>query len=227
MTNVFLLPTENKSNIVLLKENNRLYYHPMILSINPNIIRQYVYITTEEKFNENEYLTDGIEVIQATPKLVETQGLVDRRKWKKIIITNDPELIENGVQKVSHSFLKWLSKNQTCERVDIEQNWEGNGVMFGFKMGSVSPDGDIKYKIITPKEPTIDDGWLSPMQRFRLREDKPSTTQEPKITLELTQQEARGLLNCLMRTSANGKDLDVGEMVEEKLWEFLKPLESK
>ena len=53
------------------------------------------------------------------------------------------------------------------------------------------------------------------------------TPKEPKITLELTQQEARGLLNCLMRTSANGKDLDVGEMVEEKLWEFLKPLESK
>lgn len=79
----------------------------------------------------------------------------------------------------------------------------------------------------TPKEPTIDDGWLSPMQRFRLREDKPSTTQEPKITLELTQQEARGLLNCLMRTSANGKDLDVGEIIEEKLWEFLKPLETK
>ena len=51
--------------------------------------------------------------------------------------------------------------------------------------------------------------------------------QEPKITLELTQQEASGLLNCLMRTSANGKDLDVGEIIEEKLWEFLKPLETK
>ena len=48
-----------------------------------------------------------------------------------------------------------------------------------------------------------------------------------KLTLELTQEEARGLLNCLMRTSASGKDLDVGEIIEDKLWEFLKPLESK
>jgi hypothetical protein len=47
------------------------------------------------------------------------------------------------------------------------------------------------------------------------------------LTLELTQQEARGLMNCLMRTHAKGTDLDVGEMVEEKLWEFLKPLETK
>jgi hypothetical protein len=48
-----------------------------------------------------------------------------------------------------------------------------------------------------------------------------------KLTLELTQEEARGLLNCLMRTHAKGKDLDVGEIIEEKLWEYLKPLESK
>lgn len=205
MKNVFLLPTENKSNIVLLKENNRLYYHPMILSINPNIIPQYVYITTEEKFNENEYLTDGVEVIQATPKLVEAQGLVDRREWKKIIITNDPELIENGVQKINQSFLNWLSENQSCEFVEIEFETLWLNKRFG---GTWQPFPDEfatkrkkEYKIITPKE--------------------------PKITLELTQQEARGLLNCLMRTSANGKDLVVGEMVEEKLWEFLKPLESK
>ncbi len=205
MKNLFLLPTENKSNIVLLKENNRLYYHPMILSINPNIIPQYVYITTEEKFTENEYLTDGIEVIQATPKLVEAQGLVDRREWKKIIITNDPELIENGVQKINQNFLNWLSENQSCEFVDIEFETLWLNKRFG---GTWQPFPDEfatkrkkEYKIITPKE--------------------------PKITLELTQQEARGLLNCLMMTSANGKDLDVGEMVEEKLWEFLKPLESK
>lgn len=193
MKNLFLLPTENKSNIVLLKENNKLYYHPMILSINPNIIPQYVYITTEEKFTENEYLTDGIEVIQATPKLVEAQGLVDRRKWKKIIITNDPELIENGVEKVTHSFLNWLSENQSCESIEIKLEWH--------ESKHNTNVGYTTYKIITPKE--------------------------PKITLELTQQEARGLLNCLMRTSANGKDLDVGEIIEEKLWEFLKPLESK
>jgi hypothetical protein len=42
------------------------------------------------------------------------------------------------------------------------------------------------------------------------------------LTLKLTKEEARGLLTCIMRTSAKGKDLDVGEMVEEQLVQFLK-----
>jgi hypothetical protein len=45
---------------------------------------------------------------------------------------------------------------------------------------------------------------------------------EPKFVLELTKAEARGLMSCLMRTHASGTDLDIGEMVEEKLFEFLK-----
>ena len=41
------------------------------------------------------------------------------------------------------------------------------------------------------------------------------------LKLELDKESARGLLNCLMRTSAKGKDLDVGEMIEDKLTKFL------
>jgi hypothetical protein len=41
------------------------------------------------------------------------------------------------------------------------------------------------------------------------------------LKLELDKESARGLLNCLARTSAKGKDLDVGEMIEDKLIKFL------
>ena len=50
----------------------------------------------------------------------------------------------------------------------------------------------------------------------------PENDTEPKFVLELTKAEARGLLTCILRTSAKGTDLDIGEMVEEKLVEFLK-----
>ena len=44
----------------------------------------------------------------------------------------------------------------------------------------------------------------------------------PKILkIELDKETARGLLNCLIRTSAKGKDLDVGEIIEDKLTKFL------
>ncbi len=39
--------------------------------------------------------------------------------------------------------------------------------------------------------------------------------------LELTEQEARHLMNCIMRTNAKGKDLDVGEMIEKSIIKYL------
>lgn len=194
-----------------------------------------VYITSKEIPKKGDYVLYGASSIikceidiDTTTEHFKMYGMGAR---EKIILTTDNKLIKDGIQAIPYDFLNWLSENQSCEFVEIEFETLWLNKRFG---GTWQPFPDEfatkkkkEYKIITPKEPTIDDGWLSPMQRFRLREDKPSTTQEPKITLELTQQEARGLLNCLMRTSANGKDLDVGEMVEEKLWEFLKPLESK
>jgi hypothetical protein len=45
------------------------------------------------------------------------------------------------------------------------------------------------------------------------------------LTLQLTKKESRHLMNCLMRTSAKGEDLDVGEKVEEQLWEFIRDKE--
>ena len=79
-----------------------------------------MYITNEEKFIRDEYITDGIEVIKATPKLVNAQGLVDRRDWKKIILTTDQDLIKDGVWGIEDGFLKWFVKNPTCEYVELK-----------------------------------------------------------------------------------------------------------
>jgi hypothetical protein len=68
-------------------------------------------------------------------------------------------------------------------------------------------------------------------QEYHGQEDKPnviivgSGIPPAKLSLELTQKEARALLNCLSRTFAKGTDLDFTEPIEEKLLEFLKPLE--
>lgn len=50
---------------------------------------------------------------------------------------------------------------------------------------------------------------------------KATMKEEPKLTLELTKEEAKGLLGCLLRTHASGTDLDVGEIIEDKLAKFL------
>lgn len=155
-----------------------------------------IHITSDEKFVKDDYITDGIEVIRATPKLVDAQGLVNRRDWKKIILSTDEELIKDGVQKIGDEFLEWFMDNPDCESVEVKIKVTKDGVWTDLKGYVELPTiHSISYKIIIPKEETL--------------------------TIRLNKKEARGLLNCIMRTSAKGKDLDVGEMVEDKLVEFL------
>jgi hypothetical protein len=78
-----------------------------------------IHITSDEKFVKDEYITDGMEVIRATPKLVDAQGLVNRRDWKKIILSTDEVLIKDGVQKIGEGFLNWFVKNPSCERIEF------------------------------------------------------------------------------------------------------------
>jgi hypothetical protein len=153
MKNIHILPTDKPS---------RLYYHSdlkQLVLTNKTMLREFVinqniYITSNSKFVRDEYITDGIEVIKATPKLVNAQGLVDRRDWKKIIITTDQELIKDGVHSIGEEFLKWFVENPTCIKVEV---------VYGLfnPMGRQVDPNDLgqnhskcvwKYKIITTKE---------------------------------------------------------------------------
>ena len=153
MKNIFLIPTDKPS---------RLYYHSdlkQLVLTNKTMLREFVinqniYITSNSKFVRDEYITDGIEVIKATPKLVDAQGLVDRRDWKKILMTTDPELIKDGVHPIGEDFLKWFVENPTCIKVEV---------VYGLfnPMGRQVDPNDLgqnhskcvwKYKIITTKE---------------------------------------------------------------------------
>ena len=153
MKNIFLIPTDKPS---------RLYYHSdlkhLVLTnktmLREFVINQNIYITSNSKFVRDEYITDGMEVMKATPKLVDAQGLVDRRDWKKILMTTDPELIKDGVHPIGEDFLQWFVKNPTCIKVEV---------VYGLfnPMGRQVDPNDLgqnhskcvwKYKIITTKE---------------------------------------------------------------------------
>jgi hypothetical protein len=41
-------------------------------------------------------------------------------RWKKIILTTDPNLIAEGVQAIDDEFLLWFVKNSSCEFVVID-----------------------------------------------------------------------------------------------------------
>ena len=148
MKNIFLIPTENSSRLSI-KDGVLILHRQQWRKGTQNI-----HITSDSKFVRDEYITDGIEVMKSTPKLVNAQGLVDRRDWKKILMTTDPELIKDGVHPIGEDFLKWFVENPTCVKVEV---------VYGLfnPMGRQVDPNDLgqnhskcvwKYKIITTKE---------------------------------------------------------------------------
>jgi hypothetical protein len=144
MKNIHLLPTNKSSRLWTnnLKIRLELDEFP---SQHPTNVAKNLYITSDEKFIRDEYVTDGIEIIKATPKLVDAQGLINRRDWKKIILSTDQDLIADGVQPIDDEFLEWFVKNPTCEEVEI-----GNDYL-KWRSSEEEKLADC-HKIIIPKE---------------------------------------------------------------------------
>jgi len=146
MKNIFVLPTSQASRLYL--GNNRNFVFGMmqtsIQSRNDDFTNQNIYITNDNKFVKDEYITDGIEVIQASSKLVNAQGLVNRRNWRKIILTTDQELIKDGVQSIDDEFLEWFVNNPSCESVVVNFNYKK------FRWSELNKSQC--YKIIIPKK---------------------------------------------------------------------------
>lgn len=107
-----------------------------------------LYITINGSFSRDEYVTDGIEVIKATPKLVNAQGLLDRREWKKIVLTTDPDLIAARVKSAGDEFLDWFVKNPNCETVGVRQRPKVKATVKGAGIGYFANG----YDTIIPKK---------------------------------------------------------------------------
>ena len=70
---------------------------------------------------------------------------------KKIILTNDPTLIADGIQAIDPDAVKWLNDNSSCEEVEIDNRPKISSFEKGFVMGNPNYN-----KIIIPKHQTIE-----------------------------------------------------------------------
>lgn len=151
--NIFLLPTKE----------SHLFYHDCIKNYSYKIDKynkckenkckhpQNIYITNDEKVEIGEYglgYAHGIKNgIGSGWFLFKHDGSNQAKlnalctDTKKVIITNDSELIDSGVQAIDDKFLEWFIKNPSFERVEIQ------------KWASLSECG-YSYHIIIPKEET-------------------------------------------------------------------------
>ena len=140
MKNIYTLPTDNPSRLVGSRLNFSLKDIPI-----PSFetFKTYnIYITSDEKIKKGDWC------INTKNNNVMKVGHHGHHGYssKKIILTTDPDLINDGVQVIDDEFLEWFVKNPSCEKIEVEKE--------KIVLGEISRTTytDFKYKIIIPKE---------------------------------------------------------------------------
>ncbi len=135
MKNIHLLPTNKPS---------RLYYNvggALLFTSYENHNGVNIYITNDEEIKEVDWIICSMSV--APTKALKNEDYLFSNAWRKIILTTDKELINNGVQAIDDEFLEWFIKNPTCENVETKWYSRYNGY---------NEQILTHYKVIIPQE---------------------------------------------------------------------------
>jgi len=133
MKNIFLLPTDQPSRLVKIKDTFFLTTTDDI----PGGTFYNVYITSDEKIKEGDYCIDGNDIYGPY-----ADGDIAIHKFIKIILSTDSQLIRyGGVQAIDDEFLEWFVKNSTCEFVEVNKKLVEFPLTF-----------KMMYKIIIPQD---------------------------------------------------------------------------
>jgi hypothetical protein len=117
--NIWLLPTNEPSRLSDC-HNNKLHLDDV------RYLRNYqnIYITSDEEIKEGDWVFQ--ECLNMPHRLIKADTenvkvLNDLNKCKKIILTTDQDLINDGVQPIPDEFLEWFVKNPSCEDIEIKK----------------------------------------------------------------------------------------------------------
>jgi hypothetical protein len=141
MKNVHLLPTDKPSR--LYNNNGQLHLDSVSTTSNGHTINQNIYITNDEEIKFDDYYLGEDNNLYCLVSKVNSNG-------KKIILTTDQELIDEGIQPIDDEFLEWFVKNPNCEEVFLTYEYvqvnQGNPILRG------STNVSHRYEIIIPQE---------------------------------------------------------------------------
>ena len=143
MKNIHLIPTDKSSRLWTNNLRRRLELDEFP-SQHPTNIAKHIYITSDEEIKEGEWYENNGVIFKADDVFDEGNNPKNSNPRvtdfnNKIILTDNKDLIKDGVQKIDNEFLEWFVKNPSCEEVEIE-SWQTKG------------EWDLDYKIIIPKE---------------------------------------------------------------------------
>jgi hypothetical protein len=86
---------------------------------NVHVLEKNIYITDNSVVRERDWVYNEYQKTIIKFSIGVGVGLC-----KKIILTNDIDLIQGGIQSIDDEFLQWFVKNPSCKRVEVEKHWE-------------------------------------------------------------------------------------------------------
>lgn len=208
MKNIYLIATDKASNLI---ENNRGYAlitdkftQSDLDFIQAKFIN--IYVTNDEEIKYGDFCIDldNNDVFKTLHPVVEWA-------WsRKIILTNDTDLIKDGVRQVSEEFLKWFVKNPNCEEVEVKK---------------VEHLTNMPYRVIIPnEEPKQKDEKGRHMTYWGgLEESKQLTLKEVALNYAKNELKDRGTVSDLLNCSIdfiNGAEYGA-ERQQERMYEIM------
>jgi len=151
MKNIHILPTDKPSRLRITSKGKLIL---STIAVGSKGETQNIYITSDEEIKVGDWChTIGTSLFneqigKVTKKVIEDNGKYGV-VFKKIILTDNQDLIKDGVQTIDDEFLEWFIKNPSCESVEVVKDkifTKYNNQLD--LLGSVH----IIYKIIIPKE---------------------------------------------------------------------------
>ncbi len=140
MKNIHVLPTDKPSRIIKSQDNDFILLNtnvPNWFEINLNTTKQNIYITSDEEIKEGHWFHLDMSHSDTLPDEIHQMGndnwsktggihFCEGNSWvkscKKIILTDNLDLIKDGVQAIDDDFLEWFcSKNGEVDFVEVIQ----------------------------------------------------------------------------------------------------------
>jgi len=194
MKNIHLLPTYKPSRLHL--GGLGLVLCDLVFDSN-TIYSQHIYITSDEDIKEE--CTIDLYLNKVVTSEHENSYLYNqnKRRYKKIILTTDQDLIADGVQAIDDEFLEWFVKNPSCEYVTVYDGIFGEDRVC--KKYIIIPKEKPKRKIDTCYNFNEEIGCVQPDCKCEKEEPKQETGKEfyksaDKVITVKKQETERGLI---------------------------------
>ena len=149
MKNIHMLPTDKPSRVYKSKITQGVFISDNMSQHGDATYNVNIYITSDEEIKEGDWIIENNNLGKCTNELWVKRGA--SILTKKIILTTDQDLINDGVQAIDDEFLQWFVKNPSCEFVPIITTTVNNESLYKTNIGFES------WRKEEPKQETVEE----------------------------------------------------------------------